>query len=383
MDESGKVRGYRTRSMALLPRPHRRGAKLSIELLPSKINSANTPVVSSQIATVGDQANFYIQVLPSKSVTKFERLPLSYIVMTNGRMTSTGEFHIEPTKECQNKAVRSIRPEEPSAPTCVFNGTLSFEIKQEMMPYSTLVVYSFEQEPFEIILAESYRFSVANLFENPLTLNATIVPYKPTETVIEPPSFLKDMDLKPIRLSEKVQDKTRVELSFTGEPDSIVGINVFEADGILQGLCNEMTKERLLQYLTQYEQLPLASFPMKTNKRQINEESTDTNGGDYNKRTVSEKDEEQQIMGEQKVFRKRSSYHSNTRFSIFRVIKCVIQLKRLSSVLTLAIVFHLSKVMMFTLYQPSENSMVMLKPPVLYPPLSIVENSQIRSINTM
>lgn len=337
--------------MALMPRPRSRGGKLSIELLPSKDkpvrSDAKTPVISSQIPTVGDQPKFYIQVLPSKSITTFERLPMSYVVMTNGRRTASGEFFIEPTKECQNKAVRDIHPEEPQTPMCVFNGTLSFEITEEMIPYSTLIVYSFQQKSFGFMLAESYRFSVAGLFQNPLTLNATMVPYKPMEIVMEPPSYLKDMNLKPIRLSEKVQDKTRVELTVTGEPDSIVGINVFEADGILQGLSNEMTKERLLQYLTQYENLPLTSFPMKKNsKRHYVEEPAYGSGGDYNsggsynsdgyynkggyykKRTVSEEDEEQQIRREQMVFQQRSSYHSNLRFSIFRVIRCVTLLKR-------------------------------------------------------
>lgn len=280
--------------MALMPRPRNQNAKLSIELLPSTSapthTNVNVPVVSSQISTVGRTSNFYIQVLPSKSITKFERLPMSYILMTNGFITMTGEFHLEPTKECQSKSTRSIRPEEPSTPVCVFNGTLPIEITREMIPYSTLLVYTFQKSTFGFNVAESYRFSVAGLFQNSLTLNATLVPYKPSEIIIEPTNWMKQMQLKPIQFSEKVQEKTRVELSFTGTPNSIVGINVFEADGILQGLSNDMTKERLLQYLTNYEQMPLGSIPIMKNQNE------------NQKRTVSEQDEEQQIRREQIVF---------------------------------------------------------------------------------
>ena len=296
MDESGHIRGYRTRSLALMPRPRNQGAKLSIELLPSTSAPAHTdvnvPVVSSQISTVGRTSNFYIQVLPSKSVTKFERLPMSYILMSNGRVILTGDFHLEPTKQCQSNSVRAIRPEQSSAPMCVFNGTLPIEITREMIPYSTLIVYTFQKSSFGFNLAESYRFSVAGLFQNPLTLNATIVPYKATEVVLEPTKYLKEMNLKPIRFSNKVQEQNRVELSFTGPPNSIVGINVFEADGILQGLSTEMTKERLLQYLTNYEEMPL---------RNVSSMNMD-NKKMFTTRTISEEDEEKQIRREQMVF---------------------------------------------------------------------------------
>jgi hypothetical protein len=129
-----------------------------------------------------------------------------------------------------------------------------------MVPYSTLLVYSF-QPSFGFNVVESYRFSVAGLFQSSLTLNATIVPYTSTETIIENRSFMKEMNVKPIHISNKAQDKTRVELSFTGVPDSTVGLNVFEYDGILQGLSNEITKERLLKYLTTYEHVPIVSIP--------------------------------------------------------------------------------------------------------------------------
>jgi hypothetical protein len=67
-----------------MPTPRRgaSGAKLSIELLPSTVNlgqtDVNVPVVSTQISTVGHTSNFYIQLIPAKSVEKFEPLPLSY-----------------------------------------------------------------------------------------------------------------------------------------------------------------------------------------------------------------------------------------------------------------------------------------------------------------
>jgi len=261
LDENGKVRGYRTHAVPLMPTPRPHGAKLSIDLLPSTVAPVNTnvnvPVVSSQIASVGRTSNFYVQLMPFKTVEKFERLPMSYVLMTNGRITLAGEFYIEPTKECQTKTTRTIRPEKPTPPTCVFNGTLPIEITHDMLPYSTLIVYTF-QPSFGFNVAESYRFSVAGLFQSTFTLNAATVPYTPMEATFY---FMNETTVEPIYFSNKVQDKTRVELSFTGTPDSIVGLNVFEYDAVLQGLSTEITKERLLSYLTTYEQVPIMTMP--------------------------------------------------------------------------------------------------------------------------
>jgi hypothetical protein len=79
----------------------------------------------------------------------------------------------------------------------------------------------------------------------------------PTETIIENDDFMKEINVKPIHISNKAQEKTRVELSFTGVPGSTVGVNVFEYHAVLQGLSNEIIKERLLKYLTTYEQVPI------------------------------------------------------------------------------------------------------------------------------
>lgn len=258
-----------------MPTPRRAasGAKLSIELLPSTVNPVPTDVdsqvVSSQISTVGRTSNFYVQVMPSKPVEKFEPLPMSYVVLTNGRITLTGEFTIQPTKECKIKTKRDIQPEVQRPPVCVFNGTLPIQITRTMMPYSTLLVYSF-QPSFGFNLAESYRFSVAGLFQSPLVLNATIVPYTSPSNVpedefeeIDDESSSEDIDLKSVSISARAQDKTRVQLSFTGTPGSTVGLNVIEYDGVIQGLSNEITKERVLQYLTTYEQVPLVGMPTK------------------------------------------------------------------------------------------------------------------------
>jgi hypothetical protein len=322
-----------------MPTPHGHSAKLSIELLPSTVAPANTnvnvPVVSSQISTVGRTSNFYVQLIPPKSVEKFEPLPMSYVLMTNGRITLTGEFQIEPTKECQTKSVRTIRPEEQIPPTCVFNGTLPIEITRDMIPYSTLLVYTF-QPSFGFNVAESYRFSVAGLFQNSLTLNATIVPFTPTDKIIENSHWMKEMNIKPIHISNKVQDKTRVELSFTGVPDSTVGLNVFEYDGVLQGLSNEITKERLLKYLTTYEQVPIINMPTMPlgqksvmnrwntgrpingpSKRELSSEENEEHNMDTRqdrhangpgKRTVSEQDEENQINRERMVYKQMILY---------------------------------------------------------------------------
>jgi hypothetical protein len=277
LSEDGKMRGYRSHAIPLMPTPRRgvSGAKLSIELLPSPISPVSTdvnmPVVSSQISTVGRTSNFYIQLIPSKPVEKFEPLPMSYVLLTNGRITLTGEFTVQPTRECQSKAPRAITPEEQAPPTCVFNGTLPIQITRTMMPYSTLLVYTF-QPSFGFNVAESYRFSVAGLFQNPLKLNATIVPYTTMDKMVKNKNIddmkdfesLEDTEWKFPTISDKAQSKTRVELSFTGTPDSTVGLNVMEYDGVIQGLSSEITKERVLKYLTTYEQVPIVGMPTMT-----------------------------------------------------------------------------------------------------------------------
>ncbi len=245
---------------------------MSIELLPSTTSpvqtDVNTPVVSTQISTVGRTSNFYIQLIPSKPVEKFQPLPMSYVLLTNGRITLTGEFTVQPTKECQSKTQRSIQPEGQAPPACVFNGTLPIVITRCMVPYSTLLVYSF-QPSFGFNVAESYRFAVAGLFQNPLTLNATVVPFTPTGITVQDVSSesseavesVEGVNLQSVPISSRAQDKTRVQLSFSGTPGSTVGLNVIEYDGVMQGLTNEITKERLLQYLTTYEQVPIVGMP--------------------------------------------------------------------------------------------------------------------------
>ena len=272
LGEDGKVRGYRTHAVPLMPTPRREtpAAKLTIELLPSvnapAASDPKAPVVSSQISTVGRTSNFYVQILPSKPVEKFEPVRMSYVMMTNGRITHSGEFNIQPTKECQSKATRSIQPEQQGPPACVFNGTLSIPITRSMVPYSTLLVYTF-QPSFGFNLAESYRFSVAGLFQGSLALNATVVPYTSTRNTPEDldndESFesSEEVDLQSVQISTKAQDKARVQLSFTGTPGATVGLNVIEYDGVMQGLSSEITKERLLQYLTAYEQVPIIGMP--------------------------------------------------------------------------------------------------------------------------
>ena len=278
LGEDGKVRGYRTHAVPLMPTPRRggaKGAKLSIELMPSTNTPMNTevnaPVVSSQISTVGRTSNFYVQLMPSKPIEKFEPLPMSFVLMTNGRIVRTGEFTLQPTKECQSKTQRNVRPEEQTPPTCVFNGTLPIQVTRDMIPYSTLLVYTF-QPSFGFNVAESYRFSVAGLFQRTFALNATVVPYSSISATAEDMSdedireSSEEMDLKSVPISQKAQDKTRVQLSFTGAPGATVGLNVIEYDGIMQGLSNEITKERVLQYLTAYEQVQITGMPTMTSE---------------------------------------------------------------------------------------------------------------------
>ncbi|CAF3353066.1 unnamed protein product [Rotaria sp. Silwood1] len=254
LSEDGKVSGYRTHALPLMPKPrrHRHDAKLSIKLLSSTealLNTdSNIPTISSQSSTVAPKLNFSIELIPSKPIENFEQLLMSYVLTTNGRITHIGEFSIERTKEEQSL-------------TCVFKGTLSILMTRDMVPYSTLLVYTF-QPTLGFNVAESYRFSVDGLFQSSLTLNATIVSFMPIETIIKNnDDFMEEMNVKPIHISDTVQNKKCVELSFTGKPNSTVGLNVFEYDAVLQGLSNEIIKERLLKYLTTYEQVPMVSIP--------------------------------------------------------------------------------------------------------------------------
>ena len=285
IDADGQRRDFQSKAVPLMPLPRRhrddqhQSAKLSIELLPSTIAPLHTdvkvPVVSSQISVVGRTSHFYIQVIPGKAIDQFESLPMSFVLLSNGRVTLTGQFEVHPTKECQMKSTRSIRPEESPHPlVCLFNGTLPIRMTREMLPYSTLIVYSF-QSRFGYNLAQSYRFAVAGLFQSSLTINASIVPHSPTDLNIE-----TNEDF----ISPRSQDRHRVELSLTGSPNSLVGVNVFEYDAVLHGLTNELTKERLIKHLLMFEDVPLDG--MTGNDRDEVEK----------RRTMSLEDEQKQIQ---------------------------------------------------------------------------------------
>ena len=179
---------------------------------------------------------------------------------TSGCSLVSGEFFIEPTRECQSNTAHAIHPEERKPPTCLLKGTLSIKITRAMVPYSTLLVYTF-QPTFGFYVATPCRFSVDGLFKSSLTLNATIVQVEPSETVIEHPRCNEELNIKPVLLSPNVQDRTRVKLTFTGEPGSIVGLNVVEYDAVLSGLSNNMTKERSLKHLTSYEHESSVTMP--------------------------------------------------------------------------------------------------------------------------
>jgi alpha-2-macroglobulin family protein len=267
-----------------MPRPHRlatRGAQLTIELVPSTVTSVNTdvniPVVGSRFSTVDRVSEFNIQLILTEPVEKIEQLLMSYVLMTNGRITLTGQFSIEPTKECQSKTIHGIRSEEQRPTTCLLNGKLRIHITRAMVPYSTLLVYTF-QPTVGINVVKSYRFSVAGLFQNSLTLEATCA-----------------------------------KLSFTAEPGSIVGLNVVEYDSVSSGLSNDMSEERLLRCLTSYEQHGsfysmlsvsqpgmhvLEDLPKKTTEEHFKHHIPE-----MDRRTISEKDEEELIRREQ-VFKK-------------------------------------------------------------------------------
>ena len=286
LDTDGQRRDYQTQAVPLMPRaPRRNAAKLSIELLPSTTGPLHTdvkvPVVSSQISALGRTSNFYIQVIPSQPIEKVEPLPMSFLLLSNGRLTLVGQFQLEPSNECQTKSTRAIRPEEPRAPSCLFNGTLPIRMTREMLPYSTLIVYSFDST-FGYILTEAYRFAVAGLFQSSLTINATVVPYSPEEVKIE----TEDSNVGGRTISPRTQERTRVELAFTGPPNSLLGVNVFEYDAVLQGLNNELTKERLIKHLIMYEDVPIDGMPVQSSK--------ETEEKQVQKRGMSSLEEEEQ-----------------------------------------------------------------------------------------
>ncbi|MHC5731763.1 MAG: hypothetical protein ACYTXY_48335, partial [Nostoc sp.] len=100
-------------------------------------------------------------------------------------------------------------------------------------------------------------------------MNATVVPYTSTDSIDLNTDRTESAEegFKLPSVSDKAQGKTRVELSFTGTPESIVGLNVVEYDAVLNGIPNDITKERLLHYLTRYEQVPITAMPTRTGEQ--------------------------------------------------------------------------------------------------------------------
>ncbi|CAF1617409.1 unnamed protein product, partial [Didymodactylos carnosus] len=118
MGEDGKHRGYRTQRVPLMPLPAGRetGAKLSLEIVADKTglnhrSSSTIEPVTTMAPLAGKPAYFYVQLLPMKSMKRYETFPLTYVVFTNGKIISAGTFNIEPTKYC-TMAPRSIQPEQ-------------------------------------------------------------------------------------------------------------------------------------------------------------------------------------------------------------------------------------------------------------------------------
>jgi len=176
---------------------------------------------------------------------RYETFPLTYVVLTNGKITSTGTFNIEPTKYCTTMAPRSIQPEQEDSSKplrCVFNSTLEIMMTRQMLPYSTLLVYGFNPV-VGISVAESYRFSVDGLFRNNLTMST-----RERETDTDQSSTPKE-DIR--------RRGPKLDLVFNGLSESTVGVNVISYDAIVQGLPNDITKERLLRYMISYESTPL------------------------------------------------------------------------------------------------------------------------------
>jgi len=202
---------------------------------------------------------------------------MNYVLLTNGRITSTGVFEIEPTRYCQETKIapRTIRPEtqDPSIPPqCVYNGTLELMMTREMVPYSTLLIYAFNST-WGFNVAENYRFSVYGLFQNNLTLGMA---ERKVENMPERDSAI----FRDAKISPKARNFNRMDLTCTGLPESICGVNVISYDAISEGLPNDITKERLLRYLTAYEFVPVQAMPISSMKSMPEEHivSPRTNG---------------------------------------------------------------------------------------------------------
>jgi len=129
---------------------------------------------------------------------------------------------------------------------------------REMVPYSTLLCYAFNAT-WGFNVAESYRFSVFGLFQNNLTMNVT-------ETKVETDTDFDPSIPRDVKISPKAKNLNRMDLTCTGLPESIVGVNVISYDAINEALPNDITKERLLRYLTGYEFVPLPAMPMSPMK---------------------------------------------------------------------------------------------------------------------
>jgi hypothetical protein len=98
----------------------------------------------------------------------------------------------------------------------------------------------------------------------------------------------------------KCKKKKCVELSFTSVPGSTVGLNVFEYDAVLHGLSNEIIKERLLKYLTTYEQIPILN--MQATPSMIPHSDMSRHAAEKVPRTISKEDEEKLINCKRMVF---------------------------------------------------------------------------------
>jgi hypothetical protein len=98
----------------------------------------------------------------------------------------------------------------------------------------------------------------------------------------------------------KCKKKKCVELSFTSVPGSTVGLNVFEYDAVLHGLSNEIIKERLLKYLTTYEQVP--TLNMQATPSMIPHSDMSRHAAEKVPRTISKEDEEKQMNHKRIVF---------------------------------------------------------------------------------
>ncbi|CAF1158418.1 unnamed protein product, partial [Didymodactylos carnosus] len=276
LGEDGQHHGYRTQDIVLKPVPKRRetGGELTIEMMTaSRMGSKQQQpeVISTMILSIDKPIRFYIQLLPSKLIQQHpESLNMNYVLLTNGCIALSGIFRIQLTKECQTMQPCATKSEQNpfTPPQYVYNGTLELIMTRQMVPYSTLLVYTLNPNS-GINVAESYPAHETMDYEGN---------DKKHHTIDEEDILLVHVGSGNIKVSSKAKGYNRMDLVLNGLPDSTVVVNVFEFDAINRGLRSDITIERLLKYYTTYEYVPIKGMPTSTSSEEDKEKLVQSRG---------------------------------------------------------------------------------------------------------